>query len=132
MATLYRFDLSVNEAGTSDVIAGVPILYKEDKMAKIHNFTHNRHDEDETEVVVYYTYHPGYPQRGPTYACGGEPAEPPEVEIMKATVDGVVIEPTGAELDAWEAYALENYEGGPDLDYLRDLRAEREWRRDHG
>jgi hypothetical protein len=108
----------------------VPVLYKEDKMAKIHNFTHNRHDEDENEVVVYYTYHPGYPQLGPTYSCGGEPAEPPEVEIVKVvTVDGVVIEPTGAELDAWEAYALENYEGGTDHDYMRDLRAERELER---
>jgi len=101
-------------------------------MAKTHNFHHNRHDEEETEVVLYYTYHPGYPQRGPTYSCSGEPAEPPEVEIVKVTVDGIVIEPTGAELDAWEAYALENHEDGPDLDYLRDLRSESGWRQDHG
>jgi len=26
---------------------------------------------------------PGRPQRGPTYSCGGEPAEPPEFEYYK-------------------------------------------------
>jgi hypothetical protein len=92
-------------------------------MSRIHVFTHNRQDADETEVVVEYTYSHGYPECGPTYDCGGTPAEPAEIEIVKVTSAGVAIIPTDAEIEAWETYALENHEDdGPDPDYLRDLR----------
>jgi hypothetical protein len=91
-------------------------------MTSTHTFLHNRQDAAETEVLVEYAYHPGYPERGPTYDCGGEPAEPASVEIQRVTAGGVEIEPTDAEIEAWEAYALENHEDGPDPDYLRDLR----------
>jgi hypothetical protein len=90
----------------------------------MHTFPHNRQDDAETEVVVEYTYHPGYPERGPTYDCGGEPAEPASAEILRVTAGGVEIEPTDAEIEAWEAYALEEHDGddGPDPDYLRAKR----------
>jgi hypothetical protein len=96
-------------------------------MTRTHTFTHNRQDEAETEVLVTYTYHPGRPQTGPTWDCGGEPEEPAEVEIMRVTAGGVEIEATDEELEAWTTYALEEHEPDePDPDYLRDLRMERE------
>src|SRR5271168_4296982 len=102
-------------------------------MARIHVFTHNRQNAEETEVVVHYAYHPGYPERGPTWDCGGTPAEPPEVEIMKVTANGVGVDPTDAEYEAWETYAMEEHEDdSPDPGYARDLRSERGWRQDHG
>ena len=93
-------------------------------MTRTHTFTHNR-QEAETAVTVHYTYRPGYPERGPTYDCGGTPAEPPEVEIIRVTAGGVEIEPTEAELEAWTTYAMEGHEEDePDPD------DERDWRRD--
>lgn len=34
------------------------------------------------DVEVDYTYTPGYPEQGPSYASGGEPACLPEIEII--------------------------------------------------
>jgi hypothetical protein len=96
--------------------------------AMTHTFPHNRRDAEETEVVVEYTYHPGRPEQGPTYDCGGQPAEPPEVEIVRVTAGGVEIDATDAELEAWTTYALENCEDDePDPDYLRDLMEDRKY-----
>lgn len=39
---------------------------------------------------VVFSVTPGQPERGPTYACGGTPAEPAEVEIH--TVEAVIDE----------------------------------------
>jgi hypothetical protein len=75
-----------------------------------HITTLNRHDEDETEVTVEYVYRPGRPEQGPTYDCGGQPAEPPEVEIIRVTANGIQIEPTEAELEAWTTSIAENHE----------------------
>ena len=36
----------------------------------------------ECEYVVTYNYTPGQPETGPSYSCGGTPAEPPEVEAV--------------------------------------------------
>jgi hypothetical protein len=92
---------------------------------KTHTTTLNRHDATETEVTIHYTATPGTPERGPTYACGGTPAEPAEVEIVRVTVDGVEIEPTDAEIEAWTTWVWENHEDdSPDPD------DERDWRRD--
>ena len=33
-------------------------------------------------LAVTYAYVKGVPERGPTYACGGTPAEPPEVDVL--------------------------------------------------
>jgi hypothetical protein len=41
-------------------------------------------DEAETTLVIEFTFSPGYPETGPTYACGGTPAEPPEIEVVSA------------------------------------------------
>ena len=43
---------------------------------------------DEIEVEITYTYIAGRPARGPSYASGGEPADPPEIEFVSATVTG--------------------------------------------
>jgi hypothetical protein len=69
-----------------------------------------RMDEAETDAVAEYTFHPGYPERGPTYDCGGTPAEPPEVEIIRVTRAGIEIEPTDVELTTWTTEIMENYE----------------------
>jgi len=37
---------------------------------------------DGASVRVTGSVSPGYPERGPSYACGGTPAEPPEVEDL--------------------------------------------------
>jgi len=79
-------------------------------MNRTHHTLVSRHDEDETDALVKYTYRPGCPERGPTYDCGGEPAEPPEVEILKVTVGGVQIEPTEAEFGAWTTWIMNNHE----------------------
>ena len=42
----------------------------------------------EIELVVTYSMTPGRPEQGPTYACGGQPVEPPEVEIIAVKHDG--------------------------------------------
>ena len=42
------------------------------------------------EVEVEYTcVSKGRPESGPTYSCGGEPAEPPEFEIDRVMLNGV-------------------------------------------
>ena len=45
---------------------------------------------NEIACDVVYTVTPGQPERGPTYACGGTPAEPAEVDIL--TVEAVLEE----------------------------------------
>lgn len=43
----------------------------------------------EFEVELTYTFLPGSPERGPTYASGGEPPDPPEVDDVRLElVDG--------------------------------------------
>lgn len=39
----------------------------------------------EVEVRLSGTYVPGYPETGPTYACGGTPAEPAGLEDVTVT-----------------------------------------------
>ncbi len=54
-------------------------------------------DPEETEraypeVEIEFNYVPGYPETGPTYSSGGEPAAPDEIEAIKVTVingDGI-------------------------------------------
>lgn len=42
-------------------------------------------DAFEVEVTLSGTYRPGCPERGPTYASGGQPAEPEMVEDLEVT-----------------------------------------------
>lgn len=41
---------------------------------------------NERDVLVTYTVTPGCPETGPSYACGGTPAFPPEVEIERVEI----------------------------------------------
>lgn len=41
------------------------------------------------ELDIRYTYHAYVPERGPSYASGGEPAEPAFVEIDRVECDQV-------------------------------------------
>ena len=61
-------------------------------------------DEVEREYVVTYTISKGYPATGPSYASGGEPAEPPEVELIDVTCDGLPF--ASAEHDDWFVHQI--------------------------
>ena len=56
----------------------------------------------EVEVRVSGTYLPGYPERGPTYDCGGEPAEPESIEDLTVETMGVVRRVYRAGKPEWE------------------------------
>jgi len=53
----------------------------------------------EFEVEIEYNILPGCPETGPTYACGGTPEEPAEVDIISVTFCGVDFETTSEEDD---------------------------------
>ena len=57
---------------------------------------------DELEVEITYTYLAGRPARGPSYASGGEPPDPPEIEFVSATITGATLPPAIQEkLNDW-------------------------------
>ena len=62
--------------------------------------THFSFDDGETEhdIVVTFDYTRGYPEQGPSYSSGGEPACAPEVDYGDITVDGIPA--TTAQADA--------------------------------
>ncbi len=39
--------------------------------------------QETVEYVAEFVFCPGQPERGPTYSCAGEPAEPPGVEDVE-------------------------------------------------
>lgn len=43
---------------------------------------------NDVDLVIGYNYSKGYPERGPYYSSGGEPSEPPDVEVLTVMVDG--------------------------------------------
>lgn len=51
-------------------------------------------EAEEIECTIHFTYSPGQPERGPTYACGGTPPEPAEVEVDR-------VDPSSPEIVAW-------------------------------
>lgn len=57
----------------------------------------------EIELELSYTYHRAVPEQGPTYACGGQPAEPALIEDLYATHDGEPFELSDDE----QAFAIE-------------------------
>lgn len=58
---------------------------------------------EEVELVVTYSVTPGYPETGPTYSCGGTPAEPDEVEIVSIKHNGQPITLSDEDEEAlWE------------------------------
>ena len=56
----------------------------------------------EIEVRVIYTYTAGRPPRGPSYASGGEPADPPEIEFVSVALPGSTLGAAHQQLlDTW-------------------------------
>lgn len=54
-----------------------------------------------------FTFYPGYPATGPSWASGGEPGEADHIEVDRAwLIDGAGLTPTQAEIDDWaDAFA---------------------------
>lgn len=74
-------------------------------------------------VDIDFTYSPGRPETGPTYACGGTPAEPADVEMTKATlVNGDGLLPTQAQIDDW----AENWLDGDGYERALDVACAKE------
>jgi hypothetical protein len=49
---------------------------------------------------IDYRYTPGAPEQGPSYASGGQPADPPEVEFLAARcIDGDGLDLTQQQVD---------------------------------
>ena len=46
-------------------------------------------DDVEIMLDVTYSYSPGAPEQGPSYASGGQPAEAAEIEITGMSVNGI-------------------------------------------
>jgi hypothetical protein len=59
-------------------------------------------DEDVDATVDYTVTYWGAPEQGPTYSCGGQPAEGPEFEINSITV--------GEEEVKWDDLSKDNQE----------------------
>lgn len=65
----------------------------------------------------------GRPESGPTYSCGGEPAEPPEFQIDRVMHDGkdIMSQLSDDVLDVLREEVAEQYdEQGPDEDGRSD------------
>lgn len=91
------------------------------------------------EVEIEFGYTPGYPETGPSYASGGEPAAPDEIEVHSVKVikdEGVDMPPEWwrEQAQAWlddRGYDLACEEARsdnePDPDYLRDRMRDDGW-----
>lgn len=69
-------------------------------------------DDDEADIYFEYDSTPGSPATGPTYDCGGEPAEGAECELQATTIDGFANRASWPPfvLDQIEALQLQAYE----------------------
>jgi hypothetical protein len=80
--------------------------------------------EEEQEFTVTYTISKGYPASGPSYASGGEPAEPPQVELLTVEMDGKPYD--GDDVDWLVTYIEENHdyaaEAADRAEYFADQR----------
>ena len=84
-------------------------------------------DED---YYVYFNVTPGSPETGPSYASGGVPATPAEVEIDYVKLEGTEVDVSDEMLEIFYKEIEDRWDGsdedeGPDPDYLRDLREDR-------
>lgn len=64
------------------------------------------------EISIRYSFVPGYPATGPTYASGGEPGCGPEIELISATLvsaDG--LNPTPEQIEKWAQAYLDSGAG---------------------
>lgn len=85
---------------------------------------------DEIEVEIGFGFTPVTPERGPSYASGGEPADPPEVEFLSAKCSGLIDADMRRKLDAWareylasdagQQAAIDALPEDDDGDYRRD------------
>lgn len=92
-------------------------------MTKIHSLDYTMEREiegveepQELLLCIDYSWIPGVPEQGPSYASGGQPAEGPEIEIREVWLEkGVSIELTPEEHDRAIEYIYTNHaEDGPD------------------
>lgn len=90
-------------------------------MSSKHKTVLCRHDENETEVSITYSYLRGHGDYYDSY-YGWTPGTPPEVEILSATVDGVNVNLSDAETDAFTQHIIENHDDCRDCDDYRDRR----------
>ncbi len=56
-------------------------------------------------VEIHFHYTPGRPATGPTYDCGGEPAEGPELELIECTPETTTRFMPGALHEAAQTWA---------------------------
>jgi hypothetical protein len=78
----------------------------------------------EVELVVTYSVTPGCPETGPTYACGGTPAEPDEVEIVSVKHSGQPVTLSDEEEEALWEMAI----GRAGEDLAEEYASEADWR----
>lgn len=59
------------------------------RLSNQHTVTLNHSFDGDNDVTlkILYVYTPGRAARGPTYDCGGEPPEAPDVEVIAVKVD---------------------------------------------
>ena len=94
-------------------------------MAKRFQFTVDHMiGREEVELVVTYSVAPGCPETGPTYSCGGTPAEPDEVEIVSIKHNGQPI--TLSEEDEEAVWEIAIGRAGDDL--ADEYASEADWR----
>jgi hypothetical protein len=84
----------------------------------------------ETELRIHFTFTPGYPEQGPSYASGGEPATSHEIEFasVEREADGKwIAAPEFADFavgylagEGFDAAVEEAADDGPDPDDARD------------
>ena len=94
-------------------------------MAKRFQFTVDHMiGREEVELVVTYSVAPGCPETGPTYSCGGTPAEPDEVEIVSIKHNGKPI--TLSDEDEEALWEIAICRAGDDL--ADEYASEADWR----
>ena len=79
--------------------------------------------DEELLLDVEFNCSPFIPATGPTYSCGGQPAEGGEIEVEKILLNGREIELSDKESDFVLNYLYENAsleDDGPDPDYRDD------------
>ena len=73
--------------------------------------------DDQVDLDVEFTWSPGYPETGPSYASGGEPAEPDSFDVVSVKRDGAEYKTNAREDDVIFEWLQNNFEPPePDFD----------------
>lgn len=91
---------------------------------------------DGIQVEITYTFLKGAPEQGPSYASGGQPADPDEIEFVSVHYANSINDEMAKLLEAWAveyladegfADAIENAAGKYEdaREYAAELRADR-------